>query len=185
VLDLETQRLANEVGGWKNAHLMRVSVGVLYDSLRDEYLSYQENKVHHLLKQLETLDMVVGFNIKGFDYSVLSAYTSFDLNRYFTLDLLRDIHAQLGFRLSLQALGEATFGLGKSADGLMAVEWFRKGEIKKLTEYCRRDVELTRDLFLYGQEKGYLLYQRKNGPKLRVPVDWSWESLKKRKKEHH
>ena len=184
VLDLETQRLANEVGGWKNAHLMRVSVGVLYDSVQDEYFNFPENKVHHLLKRLEPLDMVVGFNIKGFDYSVLSAYTSFDLHRYFTLDLLKDIHAQLGFRLSLQSLGEATFGLGKSADGLMAVEWFRAGEMEKLTEYCRRDVELTRDLFLYGQENGYLLYQRKNGPKLRVPVDWSWESLKKRKKEH-
>ncbi|MFH1488942.1 MAG: DEAD/DEAH box helicase, partial [Pseudomonadota bacterium] len=31
--DLETQRSAQEVGGWKNTHLMRVSVAVLHDSL--------------------------------------------------------------------------------------------------------------------------------------------------------
>ena len=51
-------------------------------------------------------------------------------------------------------------------------------------------MELTRDLFLYGQEQGYLLYRRKTGGKggnapgggelLRIPVDWSWESLRKR-----
>ncbi len=42
------------------------------------------------------------------------------------------------------------------------------------------DVELTRQLALYGQEHGPLLFERKDQGRLRVPVDWSWPSLRKR-----
>ena len=62
----------------------------------------------------------------------------------------------------------------------MAVKWFREGEMKKLTEYCQKDVELTLGLFRYGQENSHLLYKRKDGAVLKIPVDWSWPSLRKR-----
>ncbi|MGD9123906.1 MAG: DEAD/DEAH box helicase [Desulfarculaceae bacterium] len=180
VLDLETQRLADEVGGWGNSHLMGVSVGVLYDSRDHKFQVFHHNQVEDLLQRLQKLQMVVGFNIKRFDYKVLSAYTPDDLGCLPTLDLLEEVHGHLGFRLSLQALGEATLGAGKSADGLQAVKWWREGEIDKLSRYCQKDVELTRDLLRFGQEEGYLIYQRKDGARLRIPVDWSWPSLMKR-----
>jgi len=188
VFDLETQRLANEVGGWKNSHLMRVSVAVLYDGPAQDYRAFEEREVAKLIQRLAQMEMVIGFNIRRFDYAVLSAYTSQDLTRLPTLDLLEDVFQHLNFRLSLQALGEATLNAGKSADGLQAVEWWRAGEMTKLTAYCQKDVELTRDLFVYGQTHGYLLYRRKangrggggQGELLRIPVDWSWESLRKR-----
>ena len=179
VMDLETQRLAGEVGGWGNSHLMMVSVGVVYDSKDDACTAYSDKQVIRLIKALNQVDLVIGFNIIRFDYKVLSAYTPQKLNQLPTLDLLMDIYKRLGFRLSLQALGEATLDAGKSADGLQAVEWWRSGELEKLTSYCVKDVELTRDLFLYGQENGYLLYNNKQGQKLRIPVDWTWDSLKK------
>ncbi len=181
VFDLETQRLANEVGGWRNCHLMRVSVAVLYDQGRDDFQAYAEKEIPRLIQRLGELELVVGFNVKRFDYAVLSAYTAEDLGRLPTLDLLEEVHRHLRFRLSLQALGEATLNAGKSADGLQAVEWWRAGELEKLTSYCQKDVELTRELFLYGQKHGYLLYRRKESRDLlRIPVDWSWQSLRQR-----
>ncbi|RLB60284.1 MAG: DEAD/DEAH box helicase, partial [Deltaproteobacteria bacterium] len=75
--------------------------------------------------------------------------------------------------LSLDHLAQETLNKGKSANGLKALEWFKAGEIEKLTHYCKQDVVLTRDLFLYGLEKGYLVYQNKNQNKrLRLLVDW-------------
>ncbi len=40
VLDIETQKSAQEVGGWKNAHAMRVSCAVLYSVKEDDYLVF-------------------------------------------------------------------------------------------------------------------------------------------------
>jgi branched-chain amino acid transport system substrate-binding protein len=66
-------------------------------------------------------DLIIGFNIKGFDYRVLGAYTERDLGRLPTFDMLEDIHRRLGFRLGLDHLARETLGTGKTADGLQAV----------------------------------------------------------------
>jgi len=69
-------------------------------------------------------------------------------------------------------------GKRKSADGLQALEWFKAGEIGKLTEYCRNDVIITRDLFLYGIENGYLVYKSKiHKERIRVLVDWDLDRI--------
>lgn len=180
VFDLETQKLANQVGGWGNIHLMRVSVAVLYDSARDEFIAYSEKQVPDLLKRLSELELVIGFNHMRFDYQVLSAYTTADLRGLPNLDLMLDVQQSLGHRLSLDALAGATLGAAKTADGLKAVEWWNAGRIQELTSYCQADVELTRDLFLHGQREGHLLYQHRDGQALRVPVDWSWRSIRER-----
>jgi DEAD/DEAH box helicase domain-containing protein len=123
-------------------------------------------------------DLVVGFNIKRFDFPVLRPYTTMALDRLPVFDILEDIHRRLGFRLGLGHLAEQTLGRGKSADGLQAVAWFRAGEMEKLAEYCRRDVEVTRDLFLHGVEKGHVIYRRKGvDVPVRLPVDWDIEKI--------
>ncbi len=177
-LDLETQRLADEVGGWRNSHLMRVSVGVVFDGRENRFRVYPEAKVDDLIRDLARADLIVGFNIKRFDYKVLSAYTSKDLGTLPTFDILEDLHARLGYRLGLDHLARETLDQTKSADGLQAVAWFRQGETEKLTEYCRHDVAITRDLFLYGLDNGYLVFKdKKEERRLRLKVDWELKSL--------
>jgi len=170
VLDLETQRLASEVGGWRNKHLMRVSVAVLYDSLEDRFETYREEDLDALFRRLRELDLVVGFNIKRFDYPVLNAYTPLDLQSLPTVDLLELVHKQAGFRLSLDHLAEVNLDRSKSADGLQAVRWYREQKWEPLMEYCREDVAITRDLFHLVRKNGYLLYRNGDGERLRIPV---------------
>ncbi|MFC1862860.1 DEAD/DEAH box helicase, partial [Thermodesulfobacteriota bacterium] len=178
--DLETQKLAQEVGGWKNTHLMRISVAVIYDSIDKKFLSFTEDEVDDLLAHFEKADLIVGFNVKSFDYGVLRAYATNDLKELPTFDILEDIHQRLGFRLGLDHLAMETINKGKSADGFKAVEWFRKGEMKKLTDYCSRDVAATRDLFLYGLNNGHLIYKaKKSNKRMRLLVDWDLEELLK------
>ena len=66
--DLETQKSAEDVGGWGNIHDMKLAVGVVWDSCEQEYFSYQENTALQLVDKLQTADLVVGFNVKKFDY---------------------------------------------------------------------------------------------------------------------
>ncbi len=171
--DLETQKSATEVGGWQNTHLMMVSVAVLFDSLEGRFYIFTEDQIDRLIDHFIRADLVIGFNIKKFDYAVIAPYTSQNLNEIATFDILQDVYNRLGYRLSLDHLVSETLNKGKSADGLQALEWFKAGEIEKLTEYCKQDVILTRDLFLHGQEKGYLVYWNKQeNERVRLLVDW-------------
>ena len=87
-------------------------------------------------------------------------------------------HQKLGFRLGLDHLAKETLNERKSADGLQAVEWFKQGEMKKLTDYCRQDVTATRDLFLYGLKNGHIIYRsKKDDTRVRLAVDWKVEDM--------
>lgn len=174
VLDLETKRSAAEVGGWHRAERMGVSVAVLYDSGQDRYCTYLEQDIPALLDHLKEFDLLVGFNIKRFDNRVLSAYTSFDLTTLPLLDILEEITTRLGYRLSLDRLAEHTLGEKKSANGLQALQWYKQGRIEDIVAYCRKDVEITRGLFLFGARTGYLLFSNKAGKVVRLPVHFSW-----------
>ena len=172
VFDLETQRSAAEVGGWHRADKMGISCAVLFDSRENVYLEFLEDQVGAFIDRLKQFDLVVGFNIKRFDYLVLSGYSETDFSRISTLDILEDVYNHLGFRLSLAHLAEITLKSRKSADGLQALKWWQQGRIDEILEYCRQDVHITRDLYLYGQQNGYLLFRNKAGEVVRIPVDW-------------
>ena len=128
VLDIETQRSAKEVGGWHRVARMKVSCAVLYDSQKDAFFEYVEGQIPALFEKLRELDLVIGFNIKRFDYRVLSAYTDMDFGRIPTLDLLEKVKERLGYRLSLDHLASATLDAGKTADGLDALRWWERGQ---------------------------------------------------------
>ena len=121
---------------------------------------------------LLTADRVVGYNIDRFDIEVLRGYTGRDLSRIRTRDMLADIYRKLGFRLRLADVAEATLGTGKSSDGLQSLQWWKEGRIDLIEEYCRKDVEVTRNVFQFGVANGYILYRDKEGRALRLPVDW-------------
>lgn len=173
VLDVETRRAAAEVGGWGNAHKMGISVAVLYDSSLDDYLVYPQEELPALYEALARLDLVVGFNINRFDYKVLSGASPFDHRALPTLDILEKVHARLGYRLSLDGLAKATLGTPKSATGLDALAWWKEGRLDDIITYCKKDVEVTRDLYLFGRDNGYLLFANKAGKTVRLPVEWS------------
>jgi DEAD/DEAH box helicase domain-containing protein len=174
VFDLETQRSAAEVGGWHNSHLMRVAVAVLYDVKEERFYTFFERDVSALLSKMKEYDLVVGFNIKKFDYHVLQAYAMpGELKDIPTFDLCEYVSEKLGHRLSLNHLAQKTLHVQKTADGLQSLAWFKAGELDKVTDYCKRDVEITRDLFVHGLEQGYLMFEDREGRLLRLVTPWT------------
>jgi DEAD/DEAH box helicase domain-containing protein len=171
--DLETQKSAEEVGGWGRIRDMRMSIGVTYSTARGEYRIYAENQVNDLVTELQRADLVVGFNNLRFDYEVLHHYTVLDLLQLPTLDLLVELQKKLPHRLSLDAVATATLGVEKTAEGMQAIRWFREGRLLEIAEYCCYDVKITRLLHEYGARHRQLAYQDRFGKKLTVPVDWT------------
>jgi len=172
VLDIETRISALEAGGWHKADLMGISCAVLYDSHTDRFYEFTQDEVAALVMHMKNLNLVVGFNIKNFDYKVLMGQSDFDFNTIPTLDILEEVYKRLNYRLSLDHLACATLGNEKSGNGLQALQLWKEGRIKEIIDYCRHDVEITRDLYLFGREKKYLLFKNKAKKIVRIPVDW-------------
>ena len=175
VFDIETQFLAGEIsGGWSNLKGMKLSCAVAYDVDQDKYYTYVEENVQDLIAHLRASSRVIGFNSLRFDYGVLQGYTSFNLQSLPTLDLMADLQKKLGHRLSLAHLAEHSLGgAEKSADGLLAVQWWREGKYQQVIDYCQMDVKLTHDLWKFGKEKGHVLFKHKqSGEIVKCPVSW-------------
>ena len=170
--DLETQKSADEVGGWNRVRDMRMSVGVTYSTTRGDYKIYGEDQVEDLIRELMRADLVVGFNNLRFDYEVLHGYTVLDLSQAPTLDMLIDVQKVINHRLSLDALAGATLGVEKTSEGMQAIQWFRQGRLMDIAEYCCYDVKITRLVHEYGRDNKRLFYKNKFGSTLSAEVCW-------------
>jgi DEAD/DEAH box helicase domain-containing protein len=79
--------------------------------------------------------------------------------------------------LSLAHLAQETLGATKQTDGLQALKWWQEGRIGDIVDYCKMDVKLTRDLFLFGRQNGYLIFSNRSQKRMRIPVDWQTDRL--------
>jgi DEAD/DEAH box helicase domain-containing protein len=170
--DLESQKLFEEVGG-RDASKLLLACGVTWSTARNDFAVYWEKDALALIAELKSADRVIGFNTIKFDYEVLRPYAPNENFRAIrSTDMLQDVFRTLNFRLSLDSIARATLGTSKTADGVMSVEWFRQGELDKVAEYCKADVDITRRVYEFGRDHGFLHYYSKLGSKLKVPVNW-------------
>ena len=171
--DLETQNLFDDVGGRDHVDKLKVACAVTYSTAKNDFTVYWEQDVPALLAELKSATKVIGFNLQFFDYKVLQPYSSqIRLASIPTLDMLLDLQKTLGFRVSLDSLASASLGAAKTADGVQSVEWFRRGELDKVAEYCKADVDITRRVFEFGRDNGFVFYKSKLGSKLKTAVNW-------------
>jgi DEAD/DEAH box helicase domain-containing protein len=171
VLDIETQHLADEVGGWHNLEALRVSVAVTWDEDHG-YRTWWEGQAGDLVAELERADLVVGYNVSDFDYAVLSLYGRTDHLQEKTFDILAEIWQQVGKRVSLNVVAVLNLGEAKAYEsGADAVRLWRDGRLEDLATYCTKDVELTKRLYELWEEDGILWISSENyaiwpGPKV-------------------
>lgn len=172
VLDLETQDLIS-----KDFKATRISIAVSYEIEQDKYKVFRENEIHKLISDIFHADLVIGFNIIGFDYKLLQNYLDEDKNfdRVNTLDILIEIKKITGRRISLDKISKATLNLSKLGNGFKAIKFFKDGEFRKLVEYCKRDVELTYKIYKFGKDFGYILVPTGNNidEVQKVNVNWA------------
>lgn len=170
--DLESQKLFEDVGGRDPSQLL-LACGVTWSTQRNEFAVYWEKDAAALVTELKAADLVVGFNIVNFDYEVLKPYApAVNFRSFRSKDMLQDIFRALNFRLSLDSIARATLGTTKTADGLQSVVWYRNGELEKVAEYCKADVDITRRVYEFGREHGFVHYYSRLGSKLKVAVNW-------------
>jgi len=172
VVDLETQNLVQDVGGWGHIDKLKISVACAYDSKTGEMLVYRENEIKKLNDLCEER-LVIGYNIRGFDLVILEAY-GLNLKGLDVFDIMYDVQTLTRQKfLKLETIAQGTLNVGKSADGLMAVEWWKTGEMDKIIQYCKQDVEVTKDIFEFGRKNGHVKLRRADGNNAEVKVNWN------------
>ncbi len=159
VLDLETQKSFEDVGGFGKNHLLKVSVCGIYSYRDNKYSCFEENQLYKLGEMLQEADQVIGFNSKNFDFAVLQPYMTFDLAKIPHLDILQEVEKIIGHRIKLDNIAKMTLGVGKSGDGLQALKFWKLGQIDELKKYCLDDVKITKEVYDYVLKYGKLLYK--------------------------
>lgn len=173
VLDVETQKSFDEVGG-RNIQALGISVAGLYRGGSNSYEAFEEKDLSQLNQILSETSLVIGFNIKSFDYTVLQPYLRIPLDKLPTLDILEDLKNILGHRVSLNSVAKATLGKEKSGHGLDAIRLYKAGEIEKIKKYCLQDVRLTLEIYEFGLKNKFVRYLSKDGQKsLEAKINWT------------
>ena len=102
------------------------------------------------------------------------AYTILDLPHVLpTLELLLHVGRGTGRRLKRGELAEGTLGVGKIAEGLDAIRWWREGKVMEIAKYCCFDVKVTRLVHEHGARHGELFYSDRFGRKQRMEINWA------------
>lgn len=179
VLDLETKRSFDEVGGRNHVEKLGVSVVGIYNYDTDEYRCFLEHEFGELQNLLIDTDLIVGFNHVYFDMPVLQPYFSVDVKKLPCFDIMLDLQALIGHRVGLDSVASATLGIGKTATGLDAIRYYNEGRWEELKKYCLNDVKVTREVFEFGIKNKSVSYTSKYGNTIKqIKVNWASHSKK-------
>jgi DEAD/DEAH box helicase domain-containing protein len=171
VFDVETKKAFDDVGGYYPEKLGVSVSGVWYGEEGDTgtLRAFREEEFPEMFKIFETADRIVGFNSIDFDMPALSPYY---------VDLLAIVEKVVGHRVKLDALARETLGVQKGGHGLDAIMYYNEGRWDELITYCLQDVEITRDLYLYGLKHGQLKFKNKWNNLVEVSVDFTTPTVR-------
>lgn len=158
--DLETQDLGSH---------SRLAIAVTWNP-EDGFRIWMERDARDLVVELDSFQQIIGFNLLSFDYPVLERYYPgiSSMLSLKTVDLMFKVIQRTGYRISLDALSEATLRRYRLDSARDVPILFQMGKIDKVIEHCKTDVELIRDLYYFGIERGFLYYF-KDGYKVCIP----------------
>ena len=171
VLDIETQQSLREVHG--NRSQLRIAVAILWENATATLRVFDEDQVENCVTALMKSSVVVGFNLIGFDLPILQTYSDRSLSQLTLFDIFHEVRMRTGRRVSLAAICHTTLHAKRRASGRSALRSWRRGQKEAVRRHCARDVLLTRDLYRYIREHGFVLVGRPESPKrvvLEIPT---------------
>lgn len=173
VFDIET---ANPPIDWRDYQALGVSWAVCYLSQEDRYHHYRATGIQAMAAKMAATDLLVSWNGIGFDIPLLLVtLDKLELPYPDTLekiphcDLMALVEQEYGAKLSLGEVATWTLGQGKIGSGAHAPELARQGLWDELASYCEHDVWLTKRLFEFARQHGYLLCEGNQRIGIQVP----------------
>lgn len=161
--------------GWTDFAGMGIAVICAYDTLEARYRVFMEDNLSDLVETMYSRDMVIGFNNWRFDDRLLFA-NGIEPPAGKTKDLAAAIWHAAGIPngehprgLGLNAICKANGIPGKTGNGADAPQWFQRGRIGRVVDYCLGDVRSTLLVLRRIQADGGIIDPR-NGEWLTVRI---------------
>lgn len=181
--DVETKKLFGEIEGTDPGNL-GVSIVSLYsrevdenqNEISGEMQSFWENEFDKMWPVFQQAHRIIGFNSLNFDVPALTPYANFPFKKLPHFDIMDQFKNKLGHRISLDSLAKETLDRQKIDSGLDAVYYWKKGDkesLDKLKRYCEDDVIITKKIYDFAVNKGYLLFKDKWNTLQKVELDFS------------
>ena len=145
-------------GNEQNLYSLPMSVGAVRDTRKAETYVYEEDEAHELVKHLHKFDLIVGYNIRAFDYIVLEKYGGSMLKFLPTFDMFAEIKRKTDKMIGLGNIVKKTLGLEITKLGAQAVNTWWYGDKQEVIDYCKLDVEISQKIFGYACLNKHLKY---------------------------
>ena len=170
--DLEPQLTAEDVGGWDKTRLRKFSVAVAYSTIDQRLYIFSEKDIAKLMRLLLSGPVVVGYNIKNFDFEILAGYPKVKTGKIKCLDLMQAIQEKIGHRISLQNLREANFFEFEEEECADPITLWKKGRHYELIEHCCNDVLAMKRIHELGRSKKKILYNKTQIESATLQMRW-------------
>jgi len=171
---VETKKAFSQVDKGDLKKLEVSFVGLMVkDDQGEQYFGFWEHELGKLWPILEQAELIIGFNIKEFDFKVLAPYYSGDLAKLPVLDILEEFTKQAGHRISLNSLARASLATEKNGTGMQAIDLFAQGKLDQLKKYCLKDVKITYQIYQYIRKFGFIKFINKWNNIKQVKIDFS------------
>lgn len=179
-LDIETKNTSNE--DFFDTKGLEISYVGVIDENGKEY-DFWEKDVLALGEMIKASDWVVGYNNISFDLPVIANYLGSEINDVNQIDLMVAISRVIRFRPKLDDVASATLGKGKIGKGIDAGKYWASGDLDSLKKYCMEDVRITKEVYEFGLQNGFVKYFDKSGFIKEAKINWDLGKKEKKKVE--
>ncbi len=184
IFDTETKKFFTDEKGFDPSKF-GVSITSVYSRTLDSDFKEVEGKMQsfweedfpEMFKLFEKADRIIGFNSIGFDVPALSPYLPNHWLKLKHFDILAELKKVEGKRASLDAIAKMTLGSTKNDSGENAIKYWTEHteeSLAKLKEYCEMDVEITKNIYDFVLQNGYLKYKDYWNEIHEVKLDFSY-----------
>jgi DEAD/DEAH box helicase domain-containing protein len=172
ILDIQTRKNYEDVGGKKGISQMGVSFAALLNHDSDEIIVYTAQDINKLIDNILAARLVVGLNLKKFVYPVLAGYRSADFENINFLDLLEYLRKKIIRRPCIEELLSGTLDSDRSIDSMKIARLFKNGKIEEVKQITIQNVKDLNSIYSFGKQHGHVFINDDTGQRWKISVSW-------------
>jgi len=172
ILDLQSKKTYEDVGGKKGLAQMGVSCAVLLDHQADKILIYREANINELLDRIFDSHLIVGINLRKFAYKILAGYRDVDFQQLNSLDILEDLRKKIVHKPEIEDVFSGTLGINQPIDNMQIARLFKEGKTHEVEQIAIQNARALTSLYSFGKDRGYVFLNDRNGQRWKISVSW-------------